>query len=280
MLKKSNKTAGAAPNESAARGAQKTAATAAGKGGKAGFTLKPSRQNCIAMGAIIGFLVLSGGGLYFWQSQELGELETEVRAKQVEVESGEKIARRLEAVMDDYNKTQGELRFLETSVTAKEYVPTMLRQTEQLAKSVNLKVLAVRPRMEPAPEPPKDPDAKKSFKAQPYDKISIEMQVQGGYWSVARLLYRLTEFPKILSVEGIQVQTQGQVLPDKAPVLSVNLKLVGFIFPNDGKQLKPGQPAKPGATVPGKKAAPASSQKTASAAESQEAVSGEAEARS
>jgi Tfp pilus assembly protein PilO len=276
MLKKSNKTAGAAPN-GAARGAQKAAAAS----GKAGFTLKPSKQNCIAMGAIIGFLVLSGGGLYFWQSQELGKLETEVRAKQVEVESGEKIARRLQTVMDDYNKTQGELRFLETSVTAKEYVPTMLRQTEQLARSVNLKVLAVRPKMEPAPEPPKDPDAKKNFKPQPYDKISIEMQVQGGYWSVAKLLYRLTEFPKILSVEGIQVQTQGQTLPNKAPVLSVNLKLVGFIFPNDGKQQqKPGQQAKPGATVPGKKAAPASSQKTASAADSQQAVSGEAEARS
>ena len=265
MLKKSTKTAGAVPN-GAAKGAPKAATSNGNDGGKAGFTLKPSRQNCIAMGAIIGFLVLSGGGLYFWQSQELGKLETEVRAKQEEVESGEKIARRLEAVMDDYNKTQGELRFLETSVTAKEYVPTMLRQTEELAKSVNLKVLAVRPKMEPAPEPPKDPDAKKTFKPQPYDKISIEMQVQGGYWSVARLLYRLTEFPKILSVEGIQVQTQGQVLPNKAATLSVNLKLVGFIFPNDGKQ--PGQqPAKPGAIVPSKKDAPASSQKTASSAE-------------
>ena len=43
--------------------------------------------------------------------------------------------------------TQKQLSYLETSVNANEYVPTLLHQMETLAKSVNLKVAAVRPNL-------------------------------------------------------------------------------------------------------------------------------------
>lgn len=200
------------------------------------FTLKPSRQTCLGMASVIGVVVIASIGLYVWQAGELTQMETKVRAREGEVDSGQRIARRLERVVEQYNETQSQLRFLETSVTAGEYVPTLLRQTESLAKSVNLKVISVRPTFEPAPKPPATKEERAKFKPQPYDRIHIDMQVRGGYWNVAKLLYRLTEFPKILAVEGVQVQTQGLVATNRAPSLSVNLKLTGFIFPNDGKE--------------------------------------------
>ena len=134
---------------------------------------------------------------------------------------------------------QKQLRYLESSVTAGEYVPTLLRQMEGQAKAVNLQVGSVRPTLEPAPEPPKDKEARKGFVAWPYDKIHIELEVRGSYWNVAKLLYRLTEFPKIMAVESVQVQPGTVVQAGKSPQLTANLKLTGFIFKNDAAGEKP-----------------------------------------
>lgn len=200
-------------------------------------TLTPSKQTCIVLASLIGAGFVGGIGLYVWQSGEIASLQKEVTVKQEQVASGQKIASHLVSTEADYAETQKQLRTLETSVTAGQYVPTLLRQTEVLAKSVNLQVGAVRPTLEPAPLPPKDKEARKKFVPWPYDKIHIEMEVRGGYWNVAKLLYRLTNFPKILAVQSMQVQPSPNTRPGAAPQLTVNLKLTGFIFPDDGKQV-------------------------------------------
>ncbi len=204
-----------------------------------GIALRPSRQSCIILGCVIGLLFAGGVGLYVWQKGEQDKLQAQVLERQAQLVSNEKTARNLLAAENEYAGMQKQLRYLETSVTAGEYVPSLLRQMEGQAKSVNLKVGSIRPTLEPAPEPPKDKEARKKFVAWPYDKIHIEMEVRGNYWSVAKLLYRLTEFPKIMSVESVQVQPGGAVLPGKAPQLTANLKLTGFIFKNDAVEEKP-----------------------------------------
>ncbi|MBC8102756.1 MAG: type 4a pilus biogenesis protein PilO [Cytophagales bacterium] len=205
------------------------------------FTLKPSKQTIWVLGGMTGFVLAGCVTLYVWQTAEMAEIQKKVDEKRTEVASGQKIASRLKKVEDDYALTAGQIRFLETSVTANEYVPTLLRQTEQLAKSVNLKVNSVRPTLEPAPKPPADKEARKTFKTWPYDKIHIDMDVTGSYWSTAKMLYRLTEFPKILSVETVQITPQGgAVAAAGSPKLGVRLRLTGFIFPDDGKPVAPG----------------------------------------
>jgi hypothetical protein len=127
---------------------------------------------------------------------------------------------------------------------------------EALAKGVNLQVGSVRPKLEPAPKPPTDPEARKKFVPWPYDKIHVDMEVRGSYWNVARLLYQLTEFPKILAVEAVQVQSAppapGAAASGKSPDLTVSLKLTGFIFPNDGAAVRSaaGTLGNPGAGLP------------------------------
>jgi Tfp pilus assembly protein PilO len=198
-----------------------------------------------------GAVLAASVGLYLWQSAEMAEIQNQVDAKRIEVASGEKIASRLKQVEADYATTAGQIRYLETSVTANEYVPTLLRQMEQLANSVSLKVNSVRPTMEPAPPPPTDPEErKKAPPPPPYDKIHIDMDIAGSYWSTAKLLYRLTEFPKIMAVESVQIMPQGDKPKSRtSPNLGVRLRLTGFIFPNDGKSSLP-IPVNAAATVP------------------------------
>lgn len=217
-------------------------------GRRTAFTLKPSRQTCIALAALMGVVFLSGAGVYAWQSGVLEAKQTRLDAKLAEVAGGEKIARRFQSTEADYAASQDQLRNLETTVSAGEYVPTLLRQMEGLARSVHLQVGAIRPKLEPAPPAPADKEARKKWTPWPYDKIHIDMEVRGSYWNLAKLLYRLTEFPKILAVESVQVQPGpaadaasagvaggGQA----APVLTANLRLCGFIFPDDGKTARP-----------------------------------------
>jgi hypothetical protein len=85
------------------------------------------------------------------------------------------------------------------------------------------------------------------------------MDIAGSYWSTAKLLYRLTEFPKIMSVETVQLTPQGDASKTGAasPNLGVRLRLTGFIFPNDGKSSL-SAPVNAAATVP---AAPAAAQR-------------------
>jgi Tfp pilus assembly protein PilO len=196
------------------------------------FTLKPSKQTCIALGALMGLTLLGSIGLFVWRSQEIAKIQAEVEQKQKEVASGEQIARRLTQVEADYAGMQNQLRFLETSVTEGQYVPTLLKQMEGLAKSVKLQVNGVRPTFEPAPGPPSDKEARKNYVPWPYDKLHVEMDVKGSYWNIAQMLYRLTEFQKIIAVESVSI-TPNNSQTGYNPDLNVKMSLTGFIFKGD-----------------------------------------------
>nr|CAA9247400.1 hypothetical protein AVDCRST_MAG63-1733 [uncultured Armatimonadetes bacterium] len=208
--------------------------------GGAKRTFAPSKQMIIVLASVMGVLLVGGIGLYVWQSGEAAKLRAQVRAKEEQVASGEKTAGRLISLESRFAETNGQLRNLESSVNQGEYVPTLLSQMESLAESVNLQVGSVRPTLEPAPAPPTDKEARKTFKPWPYDKIHIDMEVRGSYWNVAKLLFRLTEFPKIMAVESASVQSDPKVVTGKSPQLTVNVKLTGFIFKNDRSKPRPG----------------------------------------
>ncbi len=213
-------------------GATKDAAAKSNKPAKTPFTLKPSKQTCIALGGLMGVVLVSTAGLFTWQKGQIEDLKVQVAEKVGAVKESEQIARELTAVKATYETTRGELRFLETSVAANEYIPSLLQQVETLAKSVNLKVDAVRPGPLEAPAPmPADKEARKTWKPQPYSKQPIELQVRGTYWNVNKLLFRLTKFQKILAVESVRVAPPAAVY-GKSPTLTVNINLTGFIFPD------------------------------------------------
>ena len=225
--------------------------SSSGGGRRISFRFQPSRQNCLILACLMGLLFAGGVGLYVWQTGQMAAIESEVKAKEEKVASSERTAKRLLAVEAEYADMQEKLRRLETSVTAGEYVPTLLRQMEGLAKSVQLQVGAVRPKLEPAPEPPKEKEARKKFVPWPYDKIHIEMEVRGSYWNIAKLLYQLTEFPKIMAVESVQVQPGPAVKTGKSTHLTANLKLTGFIFKNEEVGGKAASGAADAASKPG-----------------------------
>ena len=202
-----------------------------------------------------GLVLLGGGGLLVGLNSELTGRQTLAGQKEAEVGSNEQIAKRYQTTLDNYTDTQGRIKFLESSVTPKSYVPTLLGQLQSLAASTHLLVTSVRPAAPPPPAPPPAPkpasadgsaplDAKKAAPP-PYDTLGVDVDVTGTYADTATFLYDLTRFPKIISVVGAQMHPNAAAPGAGSPTVSTSLKLVAFMFHGDDSA-----PADPAGTSP------------------------------
>lgn len=225
----------------------------------------PAKQAMFILIGAAGLILLGGGGLLAGLNSRVTGQQTVAQQKEAEVGSSEQIAKRYQTTLDNYNDTQSRMKFLETSVSGKAYVPTLLGQLQSLAAATHLTVTAVRPTTPPPPPAPVAKpasadgsgaaiDAKKPVPP-PYDTLNIDVETIGTYADTATFLYSLTRFPKILSVTGAQMHPNALAIgasPTASPTVTTSLKLVAFVFPDDGT----GAAALAGAVTPGMAGAP------------------------
>ena len=187
-----------------------------------------------------GLVLLGGGGILVGLNSKLTSLQTSAQQKDAEVSSNQQIAHRYQTTLDDYTKTQARLQYLETSVSDKSYVPTLLAQLQELAAQTHLTVSAVRPSAPPPAAPAAAPvasgtgdaaavGAKKAPPPPPYDTLDVAVDVSGSYADTSMFLYSLTRFPKIISVGSVEMHP-GQAVPGGPMVLATSLKLTAFMF--------------------------------------------------
>lgn len=219
-------------------------------------SLKPSSKGVtvliiMAVGIFFGVALV-----YLAIGGKMKSLDSELASKQKEVQDSKKIALTLQQSKLDYLDARAQIRCLESSVSTQAYVPTMLKQLEYLGKSVNLKVLSVRPQpvaetqstrtlssgaqaangnVEGASQEKQDasnPNAAAAQKKEtkPYDELPVEIEVAGSYMNALDFLYRLTSFPKIISVNSLQVSPTGQTEPLRSPDLDIKLSVTAFVF--------------------------------------------------
>ncbi|MBC8137727.1 MAG: type 4a pilus biogenesis protein PilO [Fibrella sp.] len=213
-----------------------------------GFSLKPSKQTAMILAGLIAVSVASTAGWSFWQNGIREQQASIIRNKTQQVNDSQMVANQLDATEAEFQQVQGRIGRLETAVSENDYVPTLLKQIERLAKENNLRVDGQEQSFEAAPEPPTDPEARKKFVPQPYDKEFITLRVQGRYWNLARFMYRLTEFPKILSVEKLEFRPQDAET-NKSPLLSITINMTGYLFKPD-KNMPAPAPDPTGIEVP------------------------------
>lgn len=206
------------------------------------FRIRPTKQSLLCLAAVAVLLLCVGGFAYYNFSSKLGKLNTEISKKQERLDNSEGITRRLTRVEQEYTDAQVKLGSLEKGVSTKAYVPTLLRQIEELGKSVDMRVVGIRPKIvvdaPVAAAPPSDGDKDETKKVvrkkpDPYDKLDIEIEVTGKYRDVARFLYKVTSFPKIIAVNTVQITPVGgssSVEAIGSPELSVKLGTTAFIL--------------------------------------------------
>ena len=225
--------------------------------------ISPAKKIMLTLVGGSGLVLLGGGAVLFGLNSKLNTLHTTAIQSEKEVGSSEQIAKRYQVTKDTFNETQGRIQFLESAVTSKSYVPTLLKQLQTLAQATNLNVTSVRPGTPPpiatpAAHPSDNSasvtDAKK-VAPPPYDIVPIDVDMTGSYANTATFLYSLTRFPKIIAVVGAQLHPNGLPpgsSPTASPTVTTNLHLVAFMFHEDAATAPtlPGSPAVTTASMP------------------------------
>ena len=202
----------------------------------------------------------AGGGLVFWLNGQIRAGQAAAANKEAQVGSSEEVAKRLDATQATYDAMTSRVAFLEASVTEKSYVPTLLQQLQTLAAATHLTVMSVQPAPLASQAPARAGQAarqrrqcraaapKKAAAPPPYDTMGVNLSVTGTYADTVTFLYDLTQFPKILSVEGAQFSpgaaAAGRPGEGAAPQVTTQLKLTAFVFHDDAAKA-PAAPANP-----------------------------------
>jgi Tfp pilus assembly protein PilO len=194
--------------------------------------IKPSKNTVIILGLIAVVLFIGCGFTYFNRASKFSMLEAQIQEKEKKLADSEQIAKRLYTVEGNYLDVQAQLGVLERGVSTRAYVPTLLRQIEELAKSLKLRVVSVRPRPRTEIVAPSSSEGKKgeTKKVEPYDKLDIDIEVNGKYWDAVSFIHRLTSFPKIIAVTDVQMSPVDQTEKLGSPTLSIRLSTTAFVL--------------------------------------------------
>ncbi len=203
----------------------------------------PDRKVILALVAIAALCVIGlGASLYRHKAAHLSRLKDELAEKKQKLqEAKDKIAARpdLEA---RFAELEDQLAVLEPALPDAAYIPTFLRQIENLAVQTNNHILMVRPKERPKKKGGKavkidnetgeviKEDSSKGKKASsgkngegeeatklPYDKMDIEVKIKGTYWSIVAFLEELQKFPKMISVNDIAFSPERAGRSDQGP---------------------------------------------------------------
>lgn len=222
--------------------------------------LRANKRTITLLAAGLALVVFAFAGVIWWLNGNQEIAMRRLQEKKREVQEGERIRERREEVMTLLKEDQMRLQFLEQGVSDATYVPTLLRQMEQLARNTSNDVIAVRPqiiveaptrlqqRRDPeatGKETKVDEEAKKKA-MEPYVPLGVEVHLVGNYDSIQAFLQQLQRFPKIIAVESLNMKpNSGYTIRGGQLEVTAELRLKAFIMKQDQV---------PAETVPAKQA--------------------------
>jgi Tfp pilus assembly protein PilO len=238
--------------------------------------LKPTKTTIALLGGAVALVIAAAGGVLYVQNEALGREEAKLAAKQIEQAQSKKITERRDEALQALQQDREKLQFLEASVSNAAYVPTLLKQLEDLGVNTRNHVLGVRPQV--ATQAPtrlqqrRDPEAQAKGDAaangaaapvpeEPYTPLTIQVSMVGNFTSSQQFIERLTRFPKIMGVEEMQMRPhQPEMGSDGKPkgrvdLLDIEMKVTAYVMKPDKNSES--SPAGSGGQ-PGGAAAPAS----------------------
>lgn len=219
-------------------------------------SLKASSKGVTALTVIAVVILFACILAYVAAAGKIKAAMAELQQTEKQVAESKLIAQKLEKSKLEYLDARAQVRNLETSVSSREFVPTLLKQLEHLGRSVNLKVLSVRPEQVPASKEPRSissgakaaegnleeaskpresstASASAAEKPAPYQELKINVEVQGRYMDALDFLHKLTSFPKIIAVNSVDITPKEESTLHVSPTLGIKLNLTAFVLKNE-----------------------------------------------
>ena len=155
-----------------------------------------SRSQKILMGVL--FFVMVVGGFVYWvflpQKEVRDELQRQVADLNAQITLNQTKVRRLEALKKENEELQKMLSGLQAQLPAEQEVSDLLRQVSDIGvqSGLNFKLWK--------------PGGRKTDPSGLYVEIPVEVEVAGGYHSVAIFLDRVSKLPRIVNASNLKMQ--------------------------------------------------------------------------
>ncbi len=194
------------------------------------YSTKVERRFLAVLCALIAVVGIAS---IYWLFMMQSSVDTELLSTDDRLQETQAVARKLEDANRRLKSAEGQLRYLELSVTARSYVPTLLKQLQIAAKQHRLSVDSVRlDNKKPEPVPAAGSEA---AKAEPpavklYDEQDIQISVAGRFWDSMQFLDGLTRFPKIMSVRRVDIRPKPRQFRGDPQLVDMSISITAFIF--------------------------------------------------
>ena len=185
------------------------------------------QMNPKVFGAMTACAILLGGGATYWQFNTASSATAKIAALNAEIPSNEELQRSLADSTDTLAEYQQTIEHLEAGVPTVAYVPTLMKELEEVGERNGIKVTGVRPVAQAFMSGANAGIAKKKA----YEEIEIEIKGRGRYEAVKRFLDDLQQFPKVIAVKTIKIEPQREMGDKGAPRVEATINVALYVFP-------------------------------------------------
>lgn len=172
-------------------------------------------------------VVAIGGGLVYWQFSNRSSAEQRVMSLEAQIPDEEELKADLEKSQMELAEFRTQLAHLEKGVPNVAYVPTLLKELEEVGAENEITVTGVRP-VPVGSDSGQEPN-------EAYQELEIDITGQGTYRAVMNLIASLQDFPKVLAVRTIGLAPQQNLGAGEGD-LDATVRLKAFVF----KETMPG----------------------------------------
>ena len=187
-----------------------------------------------ALAVIALISLVLGGGVVYWQFTSMQSAKARLTMLQEGTPTEDELMNSLTETKRRLGEYEQKLAHLESSVPDVAYVPTLMRELEEVGIRNGIKVIGVRP----VPESIFGDD--KGKKDSPYNEIEIDVTGRGDYASIQKFMADLLAFPKVLAVKKINITPKREMGDTAKPELEATITISAFVFPYQAAEVPEG----------------------------------------
>ena len=185
------------------------------------------QMNPKVFGAMTLFAMMLGGGATYLQFNVASKANAKIATLIAETPSNEELERSLAESSRTLIEYQQTIEHLEAGVPDVAYVPTLMKELEEVGERNNIKVIGVRPVIQAF----MSGASGGSLKSKDYEEIEIEIKGRGRYEDIKNFLDDLEQFPKVIAVKTIGIEPQREMGDQNAPRVEAKVNVVLYVFP-------------------------------------------------
>ena len=185
------------------------------------------QMNPKVFGTMAVLALLLGGGATYWQYSVSRKATAKIIALRAGTPDDEELQRSLAESTRKLAEYRKNVEHLEAGVPDVAYVPTLMKELEEVGERNDIKVIGVRPVVQSFISIADGTIVKKKD----YEEIEIEIKGRGRYEDVKRFLDDLQEFPKVIAVKTVAIEPQREMGDRLAPLVEAKVNVLLYVFP-------------------------------------------------